>query len=115
VSMNGVLASEACNCVRDLLAGYSTGHSGAGHWQYDGRAGELQPTPYPHDAPTAPHAPKKARAVDPPPEGLTDVLATATEPVTARRNSFTSDRGSASSPRNCSPIVPQAVQAARSA
>jgi molybdopterin/thiamine biosynthesis adenylyltransferase len=42
VSMNGVLASEACNCVLDLVTGYSNGHRGARQWQYDGRTGELE-------------------------------------------------------------------------
>jgi len=47
VSMNGVLASEACNCILDLLTGYSAGRRGSGQWQYDGRTGELQPTALP--------------------------------------------------------------------
>jgi molybdopterin/thiamine biosynthesis adenylyltransferase len=41
VSMNGVLASEACNCVLDLLTGYSGGQRGAKVWQYNGRTGEV--------------------------------------------------------------------------
>jgi len=41
VSMNGVLASEACNSVLDLITGYSGGRRGARQWQYDGRTGEL--------------------------------------------------------------------------
>jgi molybdopterin-synthase adenylyltransferase len=41
VSMNGVLASEACNSALDLIAGYADGHRGAGWWGYDGRRGEL--------------------------------------------------------------------------
>jgi molybdopterin/thiamine biosynthesis adenylyltransferase len=41
VSMNAVLAGEACNSVLDLLTGYSGGARGAAFWQYDGRAGEL--------------------------------------------------------------------------
>jgi molybdopterin/thiamine biosynthesis adenylyltransferase len=49
VSMNGVLASEACNCVLDLVTGYSGGRRGARQWQYDGRAGQLMP----HDLPSA--------------------------------------------------------------
>ncbi len=49
VSMNGVLASEACNCVLDLVTGYSGGRRGARQWQYDGRAGQLVP----HDLPSA--------------------------------------------------------------
>lgn len=51
VSMNGTLASEACNCVLDLITGYSAGRRGAKIWQYDGRAGTLTsadvPTPRP--------------------------------------------------------------------
>ena len=43
ISMNGVLASEACNCVLDLLTGYSGGCRGAKMSQYDGRRGELTP------------------------------------------------------------------------
>jgi molybdopterin/thiamine biosynthesis adenylyltransferase len=41
VSMNGVLASEACNSALDLLTGYAGGHRGPGWWGYDGRRGEL--------------------------------------------------------------------------
>ena len=41
VSMNGVLASEACNTVLDLITGYANGTRGARFWQYDGRIGEL--------------------------------------------------------------------------
>jgi hypothetical protein len=47
VSMNGVLASEACNCVVDLLTGYSDGRRGARQWQYEGRSGELMPSNLP--------------------------------------------------------------------
>lgn len=43
VSMNGVLASEACNSVLDLITGYSNGRRGAHQWQYEGRTGELLP------------------------------------------------------------------------
>ena len=45
--MNGVLASEACNCVLDLITGYSNGKRGARQWQYDGRSGELVPSDLP--------------------------------------------------------------------
>lgn len=41
VSMNGVLASEACNHALDLITGYSNGARGAGWWGYDGRLGEV--------------------------------------------------------------------------
>jgi hypothetical protein len=41
VSMNGVLASEACNCVLDLVTSYSNGRRGARQRQYEGRTGEL--------------------------------------------------------------------------
>jgi molybdopterin/thiamine biosynthesis adenylyltransferase len=51
VSMNGVLASEACNCVLDLITGYSGGRRGARQWQYDGRTGHLEP----FDLPSARH------------------------------------------------------------
>jgi len=47
VSMNGVLASEACNCVLDVLTGYSGGRRGARQWQYEGRSGHLEPTDLP--------------------------------------------------------------------
>lgn len=36
VSMNGVLASEACNSVLDLITGYSGGQRGARQWQISG-------------------------------------------------------------------------------
>jgi hypothetical protein len=42
VSMNGVLASEACNCVLDLITGYSGERRGAKVWQYEGRTGQLE-------------------------------------------------------------------------
>lgn len=42
VSMNGTLASEACNAVLDLITGYSGGKRGPGWWQYDGRGGTLE-------------------------------------------------------------------------
>lgn len=42
VSMNGTLASEACNSVLDLLTGFSGGQRGAKIWRYDGRSGELE-------------------------------------------------------------------------
>src|SRR6266508_2726874 len=41
VSMNGVLASEACNAALDLITGYAAGSRGAGWWNYNGRSGEL--------------------------------------------------------------------------
>jgi molybdopterin/thiamine biosynthesis adenylyltransferase len=41
ISMNGVLASEAANCVLDLIAGYSGGARGTAWWGYDGRRGDL--------------------------------------------------------------------------
>ncbi len=41
VSMNGVLASEACNIALDVLTGYAGGERGAAWWGYDGRRGEL--------------------------------------------------------------------------
>ena len=42
VSMNGALASEACNCVLDMITGFSGGRRGARVWRYDGRSGELE-------------------------------------------------------------------------
>jgi len=48
VSMNGVLASEACNCVLDLITGYSGGRRGPNtFWQYEGRTGQLEPCELP--------------------------------------------------------------------
>jgi molybdopterin/thiamine biosynthesis adenylyltransferase len=41
VSMNAVLAAEACNSVLDLITGYSRGARGPAFWQYEGRAGEM--------------------------------------------------------------------------
>jgi molybdopterin/thiamine biosynthesis adenylyltransferase len=43
VSMNGTLASEACNAVLDLITGYAGGARGAGWWLYDGKRGSFQP------------------------------------------------------------------------
>jgi molybdopterin/thiamine biosynthesis adenylyltransferase len=54
VSMNGTLASEACNCVLDLLTGYSRGARAARHWQYNGRTGELLSTEIPPRRPGCP-------------------------------------------------------------
>jgi molybdopterin/thiamine biosynthesis adenylyltransferase len=54
VSMNGVLASEACNCVLDLITGYSGGKRGARQWQYEGRTGELVPDDLPSRRPDCP-------------------------------------------------------------
>jgi molybdopterin/thiamine biosynthesis adenylyltransferase len=54
VSMNGVLASEACNTVLDLITGYSGGRRGARQWQYDGRTGALEPTDLPSRRPGCP-------------------------------------------------------------
>ena len=42
VSMNGALASEACNCVLDMVTGFSGGRRGARLWRYDGRTGDLE-------------------------------------------------------------------------
>lgn len=54
VSMNGVLASEACNCVLDLLTAYSGGRRGARMWQYEGRRGELTAHDLPPRRPDCP-------------------------------------------------------------
>ncbi len=48
VSMNGVLASEACNAALDLVTAYSGGRRGGKMWQYEGRAGQLEQ----HDLPS---------------------------------------------------------------
>jgi molybdopterin/thiamine biosynthesis adenylyltransferase len=66
VSMNGTLASEACNIVLDLLTGYANGRRGAGWWQYDGRCGQLDHAELP---PRWPNCPTCAEALhaDPPP------------------------------------------------
>jgi molybdopterin-synthase adenylyltransferase len=49
VSLNGVLASEACNSVLDLITSYSGGRRDRKFWQYEGRSGTLTP----HDIPIA--------------------------------------------------------------
>lgn len=54
VSMNGVLASEACNCVLDLTTGYSGGRRGARQWQYEGRSGTLEAFDLPSNRPDCP-------------------------------------------------------------
>jgi molybdopterin/thiamine biosynthesis adenylyltransferase len=41
VSMNGVLASEAANCVLDLITGYAGGARRPSWWSYNARTGEL--------------------------------------------------------------------------
>lgn len=66
VSMNGVLASEACNCVLDLLTGYSGGRRGALVWQYDGRCGHLEPCELPSRRPDCPACAQEGHG-DPPP------------------------------------------------
>ena len=48
VSMNGVLASEACNAALDSVTAYSGGRRGGKMWQYEGRAGQLEQ----HDLPS---------------------------------------------------------------
>jgi len=42
VSMNGTLASEACNCVLDMVTAFSGGRRGVKVWRYDGRTGVLE-------------------------------------------------------------------------
>lgn len=66
VSMNGVLASEACNCVLDLLTSYSGGARGARTWQYDGRRGELTSDELPPARRDCPACAEEGRG-DPPP------------------------------------------------
>ena len=65
VSMNGVLASEGCNCVLDLVTGYSGGRRGARQWQYDGRCGELVPYDLPSARPGCPACAQEGHG-DPP-------------------------------------------------
>jgi len=54
VSMNGTLASEACNCVLDLITGYSGGRRGGRFWQYEGRSGTLESHELPANDPRCP-------------------------------------------------------------
>ena len=54
VSMNGLLASEACNSVLDLITGYSSRHRGAKVWQYEGRSGQLEQCELPSRRPQCP-------------------------------------------------------------
>lgn len=64
VSINGVLASEACNCVLDMLTGYSGGERGPRFWQYEGRSGQLERHVLPLGRSNCP-ACAEARAGDP--------------------------------------------------
>ena len=61
--MNGVLASEVCNCVLDMLTGYS-GERGPRFWQYDGRSGQLERHVLPSGRSNCPGC-AEARAGDP--------------------------------------------------
>lgn len=54
ISMNGVLASEACNSVLDLVTGYASGSRGAAWWDYDGRRGEMTRYDLPSRRPRCP-------------------------------------------------------------
>jgi molybdopterin/thiamine biosynthesis adenylyltransferase len=54
VSMNGTLASEACNSALDLITGYSGGRRGARIWQYDCRVGTLTAVDVPSARPDCP-------------------------------------------------------------
>jgi hypothetical protein len=54
ISMNGTLASEACNCVLDLITGYSDGRRANRFWQYDGRDGTLDAHEIPPRNPVCP-------------------------------------------------------------
>jgi molybdopterin/thiamine biosynthesis adenylyltransferase len=61
VSMNGVLASEACNCVLDLITGYSGDCRGArSFWQYEGRTGQLEQCEMPSHRPQCPACAEEA-------------------------------------------------------
>ena len=72
VSMNGVLASEACNSVLDLLTGYSAGRRGARQWQYDGRSGELERTDLPTPRADCPACAQEGKGDPPPVAGKPD-------------------------------------------
>jgi molybdopterin-synthase adenylyltransferase len=61
VSMNGVLASEACNCVLDLITGYSGRRRGAKVWQYEGRTGQLEQCDLPSHRPHCPACAEEGR------------------------------------------------------
>lgn len=61
VSMNGVLASEACNSVLDLITGYSGGRRGSGIWRYEGRSGTLEPSELPSARPGCPACAEQGR------------------------------------------------------
>jgi molybdopterin/thiamine biosynthesis adenylyltransferase len=70
VSMNGVLASEACNCVLDLITGYSGGARPPDvFWQYDGRRGQLEPSPMPSRRPGCPACAEQGLGDPTPPDG----------------------------------------------
>jgi molybdopterin/thiamine biosynthesis adenylyltransferase len=74
VSMNGVLASEACNCVLDLITGYSGGRRGSrAFWQYEGRTGQLEQCKMPSHRPLCPACAEEAYG---------DPAATQTQPTT---------------------------------
>jgi molybdopterin/thiamine biosynthesis adenylyltransferase len=61
VSLNGVLASEACNCVLDLITGYSGGNREATcFWQYEGRLGQLEQCALPSHRPHCPACAEEA-------------------------------------------------------
>jgi len=66
VSMNGTLASEACNSVLDLIMGYSGGRRAGKFLQYDGRTGALEPADVPSPRPDCPACAQEGRG-DPPP------------------------------------------------
>lgn len=61
VSMNGTLASEACNCVLDLITGYSGGRRGANVWQYEGRTGQLEQADLPTSRANCPACAEEGR------------------------------------------------------
>jgi molybdopterin/thiamine biosynthesis adenylyltransferase len=61
VSMNGTLASEACNFVLDLITGYSGGTRAGKFLQYDGRSGSLEPFDLPSSRPGCPACAQEGR------------------------------------------------------
>jgi molybdopterin-synthase adenylyltransferase len=66
VSMNGTLASEACNLVLDLTTGYSGRRRAGKFLQYDGRSGSLEPFDLPSARSDCPACAQESRG-DPPP------------------------------------------------
>lgn len=85
VSMNGTLASEACNTLLDLLTGYSRGKRGARWWQYNGRTGEVEVAELPAQWDGCP-ACAEAGHGDPCDRGLGPLRAVCRRPPTSHRS-----------------------------